>query len=46
MAERSLQSDGVSTSWVKVKNPRYSQMTGRRELFEARWDSHQAVRRK
>src|SRR5207237_342075 len=22
------------TSWVKIKNPRYSQMDGRRELFE------------
>jgi hypothetical protein len=30
--------DGQSTSWVrvKVKNPNYSQMDGRRELFEQR----------
>jgi len=38
-------SDGVSTSWVKIKNPAYSQMTGRRELFEARRDRRQARRR-
>jgi ATP-dependent DNA ligase len=30
--------DGVNTSWVKIKNPGYSQMTGRRELFERRRD--------
>jgi ATP-dependent DNA ligase len=23
-----------STSWLKIKNPRYSQMHGRREMFE------------
>lgn len=28
--------DGVRTSWVKVKNPDYSQAIGRRELFERR----------
>ena len=27
---------GCGTSWLKVKNPAYSQMVGRRELFEAR----------
>jgi bifunctional non-homologous end joining protein LigD len=37
--------DGVSTSWVKVKNPQYSQMAGRRELFEARRDRVQSRRR-
>jgi ATP-dependent DNA ligase len=26
------------TSWVKVRNPAYSQMQGRAELFEARGD--------
>jgi hypothetical protein len=37
------------TTWVKIKNPQYSQMEGRRELFEkrahaaiAQWDSHYA----
>jgi ATP-dependent DNA ligase len=32
------QSDGAgtSTSWFKIKNPRYSQAEGRRELFEQR----------
>ena len=24
------------TSWVKIRNPKYSQMEGRRELFEKR----------
>ena len=24
------------TSWVKIRNPQYSQMEGRRELFEKR----------
>jgi bifunctional non-homologous end joining protein LigD len=37
--------DGVSTSWVKVKNPAYSQIVGRRELFEARRDQRQRGRR-
>jgi bifunctional non-homologous end joining protein LigD len=33
-------SDGLQTSWLKIKNPAYSQMVGRRELFEARRDAH------
>jgi bifunctional non-homologous end joining protein LigD len=37
--------DGVSTSWVKVKSPTYTQWEGRRELFEARRDQRQARRR-
>ena len=37
--------EGVSTSWMKIKNPAYSQMTGRRELFEARRDRRQTRRR-
>src|SRR5438552_1314296 len=37
--------DGVSTSWGKIKNPDYSQMIGRREVFEARRDQRQARRR-
>jgi bifunctional non-homologous end joining protein LigD len=37
--------DGVSTSWVTIKNPDYSQIVGRRELFEARRDQRQARRR-
>jgi hypothetical protein len=28
--------DGVPTSWLKVKNPDYSQVAGRRDLFERR----------
>ena len=30
------QSDGRSTSWLKIKNPHYTQWVGRHELFEAR----------
>jgi len=28
--------DGTQTSWVKIKNPTYSQAEGRAELFEKR----------
>jgi bifunctional non-homologous end joining protein LigD len=28
--------DGATTSWLKIKNPAYSQMEGRAELFDAR----------
>jgi bifunctional non-homologous end joining protein LigD len=37
--------DGVSTSWLKMKNPQYSQMVGRRQLFETRRDQRQSRRR-
>ncbi len=26
-------SDGQETSWIKIKNPRYSQVKGRQDLF-------------
>jgi bifunctional non-homologous end joining protein LigD len=39
------ETDGVSTSWVKIKNPTYSQMAGRRELFEQRRDQRYSSRR-
>lgn len=29
-------SDGATTSWLKIKNPDYSQLEGRHELFERR----------
>jgi bifunctional non-homologous end joining protein LigD len=32
------QADGRGTSWLKIKNPAYSQMAGRHELFDARRD--------
>src|SRR4030095_6298129 len=32
----SYQRDGVSTSWVKIKNPHYTQMRDRHELFASR----------
>jgi hypothetical protein len=37
-ADGIYQSGGASTSWVKVKNREYSQIEGRRELFETRPD--------
>jgi bifunctional non-homologous end joining protein LigD len=38
------ETDGVSTSWVKIKNPMYSQIVGRRELFETRNDQRRSPR--
>jgi bifunctional non-homologous end joining protein LigD len=35
-AKGTYQSDGRCTSWVKIKNPEYSQIEARYELFEAR----------
>jgi ATP-dependent DNA ligase len=29
-------SDGITTTWFKVKNPEYSQVEGRADLFGAR----------
>jgi len=37
-------SDGVTTSWLKIKNPAYSQAIGRADAFEGR-PSRQASRR-
>lgn len=37
-AHGTYQSDGRGTSWLKIKNAHYSQMEGRRELFDARRD--------
>ncbi len=34
--------DGERTSWVKIKNPDYSQAIGRRELFERRGPARKA----
>ena len=31
------QDDGRGTSWFKIKNPCYSQMEGRHELFAKQW---------
>jgi hypothetical protein len=38
-ANGTYQCDGRSTSWLKIKNPDYSQMEGRHELFVARLPS-------
>ena len=34
-AKGTYQCDGRGTSWLKLKNPEYSQMEGRHELFAA-----------
>ena len=42
-ADGTYQTDGRSTSWLKIKNPDYSQMDGRHELFAPRhpeWIAH------
>jgi bifunctional non-homologous end joining protein LigD len=39
------ETDGVSTSWLKIKNRRYSQLADRRALFETRRDRRQSRRR-
>jgi bifunctional non-homologous end joining protein LigD len=36
--------DGTSTSWIKIKNPGYTQLTARHELFEARRAGRRAKR--
>jgi hypothetical protein len=40
------QCDGRGTSWLKVKNPEYSQIEGRHELFEANFLSGGAAARR
>ena len=37
---------GGQTSWVKIKNPNYSQVEGRAELFDQRGAREQRVRRR
>src|SRR5690349_2143889 len=34
------ETNGISKSWLKVKNPDYSQMAGRYELFDRRQPAH------
>jgi hypothetical protein len=38
--------DGATTSWLKVKNPRYSQAEGRHEFFEGRGPARPALTRR
>src|SRR5262245_18621410 len=44
-ADGRYERDGISTSWVKIKNAEYSQIAGRRELFEQRADDRTRRRR-
>jgi bifunctional non-homologous end joining protein LigD len=39
LARGRYHADGTSTSWFKIKNPAYTQMTVRHELFERRTGS-------
>jgi hypothetical protein len=34
LASGRYHADGTSTNWCKIKNPAYTQMTARHELFE------------
>ena len=36
LASGRYHADGTSTHWCKIKNPAYTQMTARHELFERR----------
>jgi ATP-dependent DNA ligase len=38
--------DGASTNWIKIKNPTYTQMTARHELFESRRTGTKLTRKK
>jgi ATP-dependent DNA ligase len=39
LASGRYHADGTSTNWCKIKNPGYTQMTARHELFERRGGS-------
>ena len=39
LASGRYHADGTSTNWCKIKNPGYTQMTARHELFERRTGS-------
>jgi ATP-dependent DNA ligase len=39
LASGRYHADGTSTNWFKIKNPAYTQMTARHELFERRTGS-------
>jgi ATP-dependent DNA ligase len=44
-AQSIYQTDRRSTSWLKVKNPNYTQIRARHEVFDARRD-HRVVGRR
>jgi ATP-dependent DNA ligase len=44
-AHGTYQCDGRGTSWLKIKNPNYSQAEGRHEQFEARRQPTHSSRR-
>ena len=45
LASGRYHADGTSTNWIKIKNPDYTQMTARHELFERRTGSGSRKRR-
>jgi ATP-dependent DNA ligase len=42
LASGRYHADGTSNNWCKIKNPAYTQMTARHELFERRTSSHKS----
>ena len=44
-AHARYETSGTATSWIKVKNPAYSQADGRHELFEQRRTGRSRERR-
>jgi hypothetical protein len=44
-ARGTYQSDTNRTSWLKIKNPKYSQMEGRHELFDRHTSLRQPVKK-
>jgi hypothetical protein len=42
LASGRYDADGTSTNRFKIKNPRYTQMTARHEVFERRTSSHKS----
>jgi hypothetical protein len=39
LASGRYHAEGTSTNWIKIRNPGYTQMTARHELFERRTGS-------
>jgi ATP-dependent DNA ligase len=44
LAHGRYHADGRSTSWLKIKNPGYTQATGRHDLFESRTSARRRPR--
>jgi ATP-dependent DNA ligase len=44
LASGRYHADGTSTNWIKFKNPGYTQMTARHELFDTRPSTRRSAR--